>query len=231
MKTTNLKALMSSSVWSKLDPNFSKTIVEEIPLFPDWIDAQSPLPSCKINIEKNCIVFDVPIKITDIHQIYNSRKGTWAYLANRPPGDMYRNATMLSDGMTLSFGSSKNLEGFLITDKLAGFVNKTYTVKDFVGNKPNLPKEWTRPTFILDLSQLNDATTYDGSFAISECEARSIINLPPNILWGYVSDLAATPMSILPTVTPTVSRADVQSAINQVHGVLTTLQNILNSIK
>lgn len=199
LHTTNLTALKASPQYQKLlavHPHLVDSITEEpVPVLPDWDCPHLGLPAgTKYNANFNTIVFLAPIELVRVRQVYNPTRACWMYLPDRPAGDEY-GGRLSEDGRSILLNDPDLSSKCTPDDALAGFYVTRIKARDSArllngSNYGDMPASYTAPVATFDLKQLDDLATYDGSFAMSETEARALPEDPaPTILFHLISTM------------------------------------------
>lgn len=186
MYTINLEQLKASPSWKFLSDDFKAAITEYIPELPILVAKNAPLPAYTLDPVKSTITLAKPIRLADILQIYNSTTSTWIFLSG-VGYERYQKITLSADGLVIQCqpGALKSS-----TDKISSAIIAEFKVTDSLPMFVAPAVEWLQPILILDPKQINDKTTYDGSFAIYENEVKSLYapSATGACLWMYITD-------------------------------------------
>lgn len=186
MYTINLEQLKASPSYKFLSDDFKAAITEYIPELPVLVAKNAPLPAYTLDPVKSTITLAKPIRLADILQIYNSTTSTWIFLSG-VGYERYQKITLSGDGLVIQCqpGSLKSA-----TDKISSAIIAEFKVTDTLPMFVAPAVEWLQPILILDPKQINDKTTYDGSFAIYENEVKSLYapSATGACLWMYITD-------------------------------------------
>jgi len=197
-KTTNLSALKSSQYWNSLPEGFKSTIVEEKVSLPLWTTNQLGIPEIEsTNPSDKTIIFKNEIDITKLDNLYNYTQRKWIYLSNRAKADQYFGELDQTNKVL-----TVNNSNFSAGDKIVGNYTKTVKFDDpTISGRyfSNSPAEWYKPVVILDLGQVNDTRTYDGSFPLTITEIKTIDTISSKndmVIWARMTDLIDIPVGV-----------------------------------
>lgn len=149
----------------------------------------------KFDAEKNIITFSKSIKdLKNIVFIRSETSQEWIYYPTNP----YLGGTISEDGLTLHLMEQKYYSASKSTDKIGGSAKKLVDLDEYQQLRrgfeyPNLPREWTKPILVLDLNQVFDNKTYDGSFPVWISPASILYKVSKekadsNLLWCFIED-------------------------------------------
>lgn len=190
-RTTNKELLKSSVFWATLPDGFKNTVIEDKADLPKWDCSSISIPvGTRYDKKTNTVIF--PTKVKDIQQLYDKTIKDWLYFPSYSNGAKY-SGTLSSDGLVLQL----NYKNDLIND--TDLINGSYrdllefdspTIKNVIYK--TYPIEWSLPILTLDPNQINDKTTYDGSFPFTTTEIRAVAEAGRAnriVVWAKTEDL------------------------------------------
>lgn len=190
--TTNLTTLKNMAVWNTLPELLQNNIKEKIPSLSIWKCPYAQLPTgTKWDSEQNAVIFEIPVELSHIQQIYDSTIGDWLWLPNRGSSDKY-SGILSEDCKVLKVnGLHPNAK---LTDKLSGNYITNISFDKFATSSfssyRDYPEDWSQPILTIDTKQIFDKKLYDGGFCVSTVEIKSITpSFPAHILWIPVVEL------------------------------------------
>lgn len=199
-KTYNLNATLNSESFKKIQ-DYAKAhnlVVDNIIEVPP---ANLPLYKFtrvklseygpKYDPEKGVVTFTKSITGLTLSHILCVRTRKCIYL----PGNSFLEGKVSDDGMVLVLNDKKYASEYATADDvLTGGASKFVTPDEYEKLRGgftdgDLPIEWTKPLITLDLRQIFDAKTYDGSFPVSIIESKGNLTANENFIWCEVEDL------------------------------------------
>lgn len=199
-KTYNLGEMLNSDAFKKAQDyakeyNLSVDSIVEVPRkeLPLYKFTRVKLSDygMKYNPELGAMVFTKSILGLTLSHILCARTKKFVYF----PGNSFLEGKISADGMMLVLNDKKYAADSLTADDtFTGGASKMVGPDEYEKLRGgftdgDLPLEWTKPVVVLDLRQIFDSRTYDGSFPVSIMEAKNVLTPDKNFIWCEVSDL------------------------------------------